>query len=76
MTTDETMRRAVEAARTAAVYREERAVRSLLGRWVSETEPTLIYGPGRELLGLGRYGSGDVIVPLARAALTTPEAST
>lgn len=51
--------RAYLDAREASVVR-------MLGAWVSEIEPEIIYGPGFELLGLGHCGR--VVIPFRMEA--------
>lgn len=50
-----------EAVRKVARARDAE-VRRMLGEWVSELEPGLVYGPGGQLLGIGRAGTGEVTI--------------
>lgn len=62
---DDLSKRVTDAIRAAI----EDEVRHMLGQWVSEVEPCLIYGPNGSILGLGVAGAiwGDANRVIVRA---------
>lgn len=53
--TNQIMHRYIDRAATEKLQRDEAEVRRMLGKWVSELEPTILYMRER-LVGLGLHG--------------------